>query len=73
MYNTGWAKTRRALDCVFTNMTEISGRYGQILDRSGKKIILLSPLLYTDVILGQRFMKRHRKVVFATGGSAEDR
>jgi len=45
MYNTGWAKTRRALNCVFTIMVEISGRYWQILDRSGKKIILLSPLL----------------------------
>jgi len=27
MYNTGWAKTRRALDCVFTIMAEISGWY----------------------------------------------
>jgi len=44
MYNTGWAKTRRTLDCVFIVMNEISGRYGQILDRSGKKIIILSPL-----------------------------
>ena len=44
MYNTGWAKTRRALDCVFTIMAEISGWYWQRLDRSGKKIILLSPL-----------------------------
>ena len=40
-----WAKTRRALDCVFTIMAEISGRYWQILDRPGKKIILLSPLV----------------------------
>jgi len=48
MYNTGWDKTRRALDCVFTIMAEISGRYWQILDRSGKKIILLSPPLYNE-------------------------
>jgi len=48
MYNTGWAKTRRALDCVFTVMAEISGRYWQILDRSGQKIILLSPLTVTQ-------------------------
>jgi len=26
--------------------------------------------LCTDVILGQQFMKRHRNVVFATGGLA---
>jgi len=51
MYNTGWAKTRRALDCVFTIMAEISGRYWQILDRSGKKIILLSPLVKSWKIL----------------------
>jgi len=44
MYNTGWAKSRRALDCFFTFMTESLGRYWQILHRSGKKIILLSPL-----------------------------
>jgi len=50
MYNTGWAKTRRgAVDCVFTIMAEISGRYGQILDRSDKKIILLSPLVFSQV------------------------
>jgi len=28
--------------------------------------------LCTDVILGQRFMKRHRNVVFATGGLEKD-
>jgi len=28
--------------------------------------------LYTDVILGQRFMKRRRNVVFATGGLEND-
>jgi len=28
--------------------------------------------LCTDVILGQRFMKRHRNVVFATGGFEND-
>jgi len=50
MYNTGWAKTRHALDCVFTIMAEISGRYGQILDHSGKKIILLSPLNIFEII-----------------------
>jgi len=44
MYNTGWAKSRRALDCFFTFMAEILGWYWQILDRSGKKIILLLPL-----------------------------
>jgi len=27
MYNTGWAKIRRALDCFFTIMAEILGRY----------------------------------------------
>ena len=27
MYNTGWAKTRRALDRIFAIMAEISGRY----------------------------------------------
>jgi len=44
MYNTGWAKSRRALDCFFIFMAEILVGYWQILDRSGKKIILLSPL-----------------------------
>jgi len=44
MNNTRWAKSRRALDCFFIFMAEISGGYWQILDRSGKKIILLSPL-----------------------------
>jgi len=33
-----------ALDRFFTIMAEILGRYWQILDRSGKKIILLSSL-----------------------------
>jgi len=47
MYNTGWAKSRRALDCFFIFMAEILGGYWQILDRSGKKIIILSPLGYT--------------------------
>jgi len=41
MYNTGWAKSRRALDCFFILMAELLGGYWQILDRSGKKIILL--------------------------------
>ena len=27
MYGTGWAKTKRARDCIFTIMAEISGRY----------------------------------------------
>ena len=27
MYNTGWAKSRRALDCYFTFMAEILGGY----------------------------------------------
>jgi len=31
MCNTGWAKIRRALDCFFTIMAEILGRYWQIL------------------------------------------
>jgi len=44
MYDTGWANSRPALDCLFTFMAEILGGYWQILDRSGKKIILLSPL-----------------------------
>jgi len=44
MYNTGWVKSRRALDCFFTFIAEILGGYWQILDRSGKKIILLSSL-----------------------------
>ena len=44
MYNTGWAKSRRALDCFYIFMAKILGGYWQILDRSGKKIILLSPL-----------------------------
>jgi len=44
MYNTGWAESRRALDCFFTFMAEILGGYSQLLHRSGKKIILLSPL-----------------------------
>jgi len=42
--NTGWAKSRRALDCFFIFMAEILGGYWQLLDRSGKKIILLSPM-----------------------------
>jgi len=37
MYNTGWDKSRRSLHCFFTNVAEISGRYLQIVDRSGKK------------------------------------
>jgi len=48
MFNTGWAKSRRAFDCFFIFMTEILGGYWQILDRSGKKIILLSPLVTTE-------------------------
>jgi len=44
---TGWAKSRRALDCFFTFMAESLGRCWQILHRSGKKIILLSPLSIT--------------------------
>ena len=47
MYNTGWAKSRRALDCFFIFMAEILGGYWQILDRSGKKIVLLSPQVKT--------------------------
>jgi len=27
MYNTGWAKSRRALDCFFMLMAEILGGY----------------------------------------------
>jgi len=45
MYNTGWAKSRRALDCFFILMAELLGGYLQTLDRSSKKIILLSPLI----------------------------
>jgi len=45
MYNTGWVKSRRALDGFFTFMAEILQGYSQILDRSGKKIIILSPLV----------------------------
>jgi len=48
MYNTGCVKSRRALDCFFTFMAEILQGYCQILDRSGKKIILLSPLVMTE-------------------------
>jgi len=51
MYNTGWVKSRRALDCLFTFMVEILGWYWQILDRSGKKIILLSPLVVTQLLI----------------------
>ena len=47
MYNTGWAKSRRALDCFLIFTEEILGGYWQILDRSGKKIILISPLRIT--------------------------
>ena len=47
MYSTGWAKSRRAFDCFLTIMAEISGRYWQILDSSGKRIIQLSSLAYT--------------------------
>jgi len=47
MYYTGWIKSRRALDCFFTFMAKILQGLWQILDRSGKKIILLSPLLKT--------------------------
>ena len=52
MYSTGWAKSRRALDCFFTIMAEILGRYWQILDRSDKKIILLSSLFTASTIQG---------------------
>jgi len=48
MYNAGWAKSRRALDCFFIFMAEILGGYRQILDRSGKKITLLSPLFLSQ-------------------------
>jgi len=48
MYNTGWAESRSAFDCFFIFMAEILGRYWQILDRSGMKIIVLSPLLILD-------------------------
>jgi len=51
MYNTGWAKSRCALDCFFTFMAEITGGYRQILDRSGKKIILLSALLIVLIFI----------------------
>jgi len=49
MYNTSWAKSKPALDGLFTFMTEILGGYWQILDRSGKKIILLTPLVATQI------------------------
>jgi len=42
-------KSRRALDCFFTFLAEILQGYWQILDRFGKKIILLSPLLTTHL------------------------
>jgi len=45
MYNTGWAKSRRAPNYFFIFMAEILGGYWQTLDRSGKTIILLSPLV----------------------------
>ena len=51
MYNTGWAKSRRALVCFFIFMAEILGGYWQILQPSGKKIILLSPLVATHCLL----------------------
>jgi len=50
MYDTGWAKSRPALDCLFTFRAEILCGYWQILDRSGKEIILLSPLLMTTIL-----------------------
>ena len=53
MYNTGWAKSRRALDCFFIFMAEILGGYWQILDRSGKKIILLSPLIKSHCYIAE--------------------
>jgi len=62
MYNTGWAKSRRALDCFFIFIAEILGGYWQILDRSGKKIILLSPLLNIklgNIKLGKRTQSLH--------------
>ena len=46
MYNTGLAKSKRtAFDCFLAILPDISGRFWQILDRSGKKIILLSSLI----------------------------
>ena len=63
MYNTGWVKSRRALDCFFTFMAEILQGYWQILDRSGKKIILLSPLVLCQFLmffLGYRFNTKTR-------------
>jgi len=32
MYNTGWARSRRALDCFFILMAESLGGYWEILD-----------------------------------------
>jgi len=49
MYNTGWVKSRRPLDWFFTFMVEILQGYWQILDRSGKKFILLSPLVLASL------------------------
>ena len=43
-------QNRRALDSFFIFMAEILGKYWQILDRSGKKIILLSPLIATEAL-----------------------
>jgi len=47
---TGWAKSRRALDCLFTIMAEMSGRYWQILDPSGNKIFPLSSLVLIPTV-----------------------
>ena len=66
MYNTGWAKIRRALDCFFTIMAEILGRYWQILSRSGMKIIPLSSL--PEVKVGRNGLERRsgKRIVAGT-------
>jgi len=56
MYNTGWDKSRRSLHCFFTNVVEISGRYLQIVHRSGKNIIITFITEYNCKVLSECYM-----------------
>ena len=72
MSNTGWVKSRSALDCFFTFMAEILQGYWQILDRSGKKIILLSPLRIKQTHLRSCYVSSYENDFFQVFKNAND-
>jgi len=61
---TGWAKSKRALDCFFIFMAEILRGYWQTLDRSGKKIILLHHCLKVTHANTPTPLPRFKNVIF---------